>query len=291
MKQLKGAIVKTIMCLFLITIVLLSAAPEAQAFNLTITNNYDKEHSFAILYYDDVAKQWSCKGWYNVPANTEKDYNFSNSTSLKYAYIYSSVWNGDYEEGAIKRTIIDNKFQFYDGQQCPDGKNRRTVAFSKFGMCINGAQLIWGEASTVKSQTTTNTTNTNTAGITADELKAIELLNEDRVAQGLPRLIADANLTQVARKHATDMVLHNFFDHKNLQGQSPFDRMTASGITYRSAGENIAYNYSLEDMEKAWMNSPGHRANILNTGYTHVGLGLHTKSDGTIYGVQLFASY
>ena len=122
-------------------------------------------------------------------------------------------------------------------------------------------------------------------------MQAIQLLNRDRAKNGLKSLQADAKLTQVARSHAADMAKQNYFNHTNLQGKSPFDRMKANGIAYRLAGENIAYNHSLEAMQEAWMNSPGHRANILNTGYTHAGVGLYTKEDGTIYGVQLFASY
>lgn len=271
----------------LVVMLLVSAInlPQGEAFKLTVTNNYNQAKTFSILYYDDTVNQWLCRGWYSVPASTTKDYNFKDSTSLSYAYLYSAVSNGDGEEDAIRRTVIGDKFKYYDGESCPPGTKRRTVAFSKFNMCVNGAHLIWGEPSQKPS------INSSKESITEDELQAIELLNKDREEQGLPRLIADARLTKVGRKHAADMVENNYFNHKNLQGQSPFDRMKASGITYRSAGENIAYNSNIVDMEEAWMKSPGHRANILNTKYTHVGVGLAQGDNGTIYGVQLFASY
>ncbi|WP_051171600.1 CAP domain-containing protein [Sporomusa ovata] len=92
-------------------------------------------------------------------------------------------------------------------------------------------------------------------------------------------------------KSGNNIVIEPYFNHTNLQGQSPFDRLKANGITYRSAGENIGYNYSVKKLEEAWMNSPGHRANILNTSYTHVGLGLYPGENGSLYGVQVFAGY
>ena len=291
MKKYTWVIRKLVMSLFIITAVAVTALPQAEAFKLTVTNNYDKDKSFSILYHEDSTNKWLCRGWFTVAAGVTKDFNFSDSTSPAHAYLYSTVWTGDGEEGAVRRTVINNKFRYYDGESCPEGSNRHQVNFSKFNMCVNGAHLIWGEPNQATAQKATPSSNSQTAGISADELLGIELLNNDREKQGLPRLIADANLTKVARKHAADMVTQHYFNHTNLQGQSPFDRLEASGIRYRSAGENIAYNYSVEKLEEAWMNSPGHRANILNASYTHVGLGLYPGQDGSLYGVQVFASY
>ncbi|TWH44957.1 CAP domain-containing protein [Sporomusa sp. KB1] len=291
MKKYTWTISKLVMSLFILAAVSIAALPQAEAVKLTVTNNYDKAKSFSILYHEDSTNKWLCRGWYNVPANTTKEYNFSGSTSPAYAYLYSTVWTGDGEEDAVRRTVINNKFRYYDGESCPAGSNRHTVNFSKFAMCVNGAHLIWGEPNQAARQTATPGSNSQIAGISANELLGIELLNNDREQHGLPRLIADPNLTKVAREHAADMVVRHYFNHTNLQGQSPFDRLKANGITYRSAGENIAYNYSVEKLEEAWMNSPGHRANILNTGYTHVGLGLYPGENGSLYGVQVFAGY
>lgn len=287
MKRRIQALFKMAVGMFIVAVIFVAAPPQAEAFKLTITNNYDKVKSFSILYYDDAVNKWVCRGWYNAPAGAAKDFNFTDSTSLSYAYIYSSAWNGDGEENAVRRTIIDDKFKYYDGEQCPQGSKRRTAAFSKFNMCVNGAHLIWGEP----NRTSSSKTSTSNATITQDEMQGIELLNNDREKHGLPRLIADSKLTQAARKHAADMVTNHYFSHTNLQGQSPFDRLKASGIAYRSAGENIGYNANAAELEKAWMNSPGHRANILNSTYTHAGVGLYTGENGAIYGVQLFASY
>lgn len=124
-----------------------------------------------------------------------------------------------------------------------------------------------------------------------EERQALELLNADRAQHGLPPLKHDARLAQVARNHARDMAENHFFSHTNLAGQSPFDRMDAKGISYIAAGENIAQHYHVPEMQAGWMNSPGHRANILCDYFTHVGIGLYRTADGELYGVQLFAGY
>lgn len=280
---------KAFMGLLVISVVMVAFLPQAESFELTITNNYDQESLFSILYHEDSTNKWLCKGWYSVPAATTKDFNF-NSSSPFYAYIYSSVCDGEGEEDAILRMVVNDKFQYYDGENCPMGMNRRQVTFSKFTMNESGAHIILGDKAASQAPIQTEPQR-QMGGITKDELYGIELLNNDRAKYGLVPLIPDEKLTEVARGHATDMVANNYFDHTNLQGESPYDRMAAKGIKYQSAGENIAYNYSLDNMEEEWMNSPGHRANILNAGYTHVGLGLYPGEDGSIYGVQLFASY
>lgn len=134
----------------------------------------------------------------------------------------------------------------------------------------------------------TTTTTTSSAGITAAEQKAIELLNSDRQANGLSDLQVSTALSTVARNHAKDMVARNFFSHTNPDGATLTDRLKSAGISYSAAGENIAENQSVEAAETALMNSSGHRANILNSTYTTVGIGIATDSQGNLFIVQDF---
>ena len=129
---------------------------------------------------------------------------------------------------------------------------------------------------------------TNTSGLTADEAKAFQLLNADRAANGLPALKLNMDLVRLAEKYGQDMINRNYFSHYNPEGQSPFDRMQQAGITYSYAGENLAINSNVTAAEKAFMNSSGHRANILNTNFTEVGVGVRTNSAGSVYVVQEF---
>ena len=106
------------------------------------------------------------------------------------------------------------------------------------------------------------------------EQRVVELTNAERAKQGLPALKVDAELSKVARIKSEDMQKNNYFDHNSPTYGSPFDMMKKFGISYKSAGENIAQGQRTpEEVVQAWMNSEGHRANILNSGYTHIGVG------------------
>lgn len=131
-------------------------------------------------------------------------------------------------------------------------------------------------------------TNTGTSGLTADERETFNLINEQRVAAGLPALLVDDELQNVARVKAQDMVNNNYFSHTSPTYGSPFDMMKSFGISYKTAGENIAGNSTNSGAVNAWMNSSGHKANILNNSYNYTGLAVVSSPKyGKIY-VQMF---
>ncbi|WP_242212716.1 CAP domain-containing protein [Bacillus cereus group sp. BfR-BA-01383] len=106
------------------------------------------------------------------------------------------------------------------------------------------------------------------------EQRVVELTNAERAKQGLPALQIDTELSKVARIKSEDMQKNNYFDHNSPTYGSPFDMMKKFGISYTSAGENIAQGQRTpEEVVQAWMNSAGHRANILNNSFTHIGVG------------------
>lgn len=110
--------------------------------------------------------------------------------------------------------------------------------------------------------------------ISAIEKQVLTLTNQERAKGGLKPLATDAPLTESARAKSTDMRSNNYFDHKSPTLGSPFDQMKARGIDYKSAAEKIAMGQRTpEEVVKGWMNSPGHRANIMNGNYTHIGIG------------------
>lgn len=123
---------------------------------------------------------------------------------------------------------------------------------------------------------------------TSEEQQALTLLNQDRAANGLPALKANAQLTLLARNYAQDMINRGFFSHYNPEGQSPFDRMKQAGISYKYAGENLAVNTGVAAAEVAFMSSSGHRANILSPNFTEVGIGVARNTKGQVYVVQEF---
>ncbi|NRF06023.1 hypothetical protein HRF57_14280 [Bacillus safensis] len=112
------------------------------------------------------------------------------------------------------------------------------------------------------------------SSLNAFEKEVVELTNKERAKQGLKALSVDSKLSKSARAKSQDMKDKNYFSHTSPTYGSPFDQMKQFGITYKSAGENIAQGQkSPQEVVTAWMNSEGHRANILNKSYTHIGVG------------------
>lgn len=121
--------------------------------------------------------------------------------------------------------------------------------------------------------------------------EVLTLVNQERAAVGLAALTWDPPCAQVAFNHSWDMDARDFFSHTNPDGLDPFDRMAAAGVGYSTAGENIAAGYTTAAAAMTgWMNSPGHKANILNVNYTHMGVGVRQGSTGGYgtYWTQLF---
>jgi uncharacterized protein YkwD len=106
------------------------------------------------------------------------------------------------------------------------------------------------------------------------EAQVLQLTNSERAKAGCGPLRTNSALTRAANAHATDMVVHHYFDHNSQDGRSPFDRMKAAGFTGGSMAENIAVGYnSAAAVVDGWMHSEGHRRNILDCGYTLIGIG------------------
>jgi uncharacterized YkwD family protein len=118
----------------------------------------------------------------------------------------------------------------------------------------------------------------------ADENLILKQVNTERANAGLAPLTIDMRLVQTARAKSQDMIDNGYFDHNSPDLGSPFDQMKRAGISYNHAGENIAGNSSAVRAMEDWMNSPGHRANILNPDFTHIGIGV---VDGGPYGKML----
>ena len=110
--------------------------------------------------------------------------------------------------------------------------------------------------------------------VTNYEKEVVRLVNEERAKNGLKPLTYDWELSRVARIKSQDMKDNKYFSHTSPIYGSPFQMMKSFGIKYRSAGENIARGQATpQAVVNAWMNSSGHRANILNSSFTHIGVG------------------
>ncbi|MGE6516573.1 CAP domain-containing protein [Lysinibacillus sphaericus] len=126
---------------------------------------------------------------------------------------------------------------------------------------------------TTTAPSTSKPTST-TSDVNAFEQEVVKLTNAERTKAGLSALQTDTKLMAAAREKSQDMQSKNYFSHTSPTFGSPFDRMKALGITYKGAGENIAKGQRTpQEVVQAWMDSPGHRANILNGKFAHIGVG------------------
>lgn len=163
------------------------------------------------------------------------------------------------------------------------------------------------------NSTDTTTSNTNTGAVTnitnvdvqglpklpqtypisvqaSAESQILQLMNAKRTEAGLQPLTLDNTLVQVARYKSNDMIQNNFFDHTNPDGTKWTNWLQAIGYKYTTTGENIAYNtYDAVELFNQWWNSPGHRANMMNSSYTKVGIGV-VKGNNKYMGTQEFSN-
>lgn len=126
------------------------------------------------------------------------------------------------------------------------------------------------------------------AALEQSEAQMLALVNQARAANGLAPFTLDPALVDVARRHSADMVARGYFAHLNPDGLDPFARMAAAGITYQAAAENIAWAGDASLAHTALMNSPGHRANLLNPQLGRIGIGIVRKDSMHVMVTQLF---
>ncbi|KMM38796.1 SafA/ExsA family spore coat assembly protein [Guptibacillus hwajinpoensis] len=121
--------------------------------------------------------------------------------------------------------------------------------------------------------------------------QVMDLTNQERAKNGLSPLTWNWEVARVARYKSADMRDKNYFSHQSPTYGSPFTMLKNFGVSYRSAGENIAAGQSTaEEVVQAWMNSAGHRKNILNPGYTQIGVGYVSGGSYGHYWTQMFIS-
>jgi len=155
-----------------------------------------------------------------------------------------------------------------------------------------GSTLPDNDPSTDSDTPSDNDSNTDSDNGAAGEAvpgQILRLVNEERAEAGLASLTLSDELSRAARAKAEDMAKNGYFSHTSPTYGSPFDQMHSFGITFSAAAENIAKGYpDADSVMTGWMNSEGHRANILNSSFTHLGVGYAVDEHGTAYWVQMF---
>jgi len=123
---------------------------------------------------------------------------------------------------------------------------------------------------------------------TNPEQTLLRLLNEDRIRHGLPALILDEELSRIARLKSQDMVNNNYFAHTSPTYGNVRSMLKSFGVSFRSAGENIARSRSVQHSNAAFLSSEGHRRNMLSSTFTHVGIGVVINPSGFVTVTEIF---
>ncbi|MGE5455805.1 MAG: CAP domain-containing protein [Ignavibacteriales bacterium] len=141
----------------------------------------------------------------------------------------------------------------------------------------------------IPSTPTTPTTTTAPSDIRALETEVIRLVNAERAKAGLSALTENSELTRIARIKSEDFVKNNYFSHNSPTYGTPFEMLRSFGVNFTAAAENIASGQrTASEVMNSWMNSSGHRANILNSTYNQIGVGVARDNDGSLFWTQLF---
>lgn len=159
--------------------------------------------------------------------------------------------------------------------------------------CLDGryvkpyAPVTSSSGSTTSAPTQSSNQSSSGDTFSAMQTEMLGYINTDRIANGLTALTLNKSLSDGAYLKSQDMATNDYFSHNSPTYGSPFDMMKSLGISYMAAGENIAMHTSIKGAYDAFMNSSGHRANILNAGYSKLGLGIYQK-DNYLYITQWF---
>lgn len=132
---------------------------------------------------------------------------------------------------------------------------------------------------------------TASSSVSSYEQKVVELVNVERQKAGLSSLTLDTAISNIARMKSKDMATNNYFAHQSPTYGSAGDMLTKNGIKWSAWGENIASGQKTpQEVVTAWMNSPGHKANIMSTNFSKLGVGYALNSNGTPYWTQMFTN-
>ncbi|WMM25322.1 CAP domain-containing protein [Tissierella sp. MB52-C2] len=249
-----------------------SSAASAASFDLTnfdynsILNNYSKEYS--------INSNYDC----NKNSNTQQNTTVKGYPNYNWTIITNRPGSKPGNVVTIPNTNKPTKPTYPTKPSNPDPTTPTTPTEPT--------------TPTNPKPTTPPTTETpSVSGLSAIEAEVVRLVNIERQKEGLKPFVASSELSKVARTKSEDMATKNYFSHTSPTYGSPFDMMKSFGIKYNTAGENIAKGQlTAQSVVNGWMNSSGHRANIMNPSFNKIGVGLAKSSNGTNYWTQMFTN-
>jgi len=196
--------------------------------------------------------------------------NYNNYSRVRYVYNYNNYYENWFSNIFAQPT--QNSWKYGETEKPKNAETTNETTEKEY---------------TDTTNTNTNT-NTNTTSASSIEMEVVNIVNSERQKAGLAPLQYSSELSNVARAKSQDMASKNYFSHTSPTYGDPFSMMKSFGIKYKTAGENIAKGYSsAQSVMKGWMNSSGHKANILNPSFGKIGVG-YVNINGTTYWTQMF---
>jgi len=295
---------KLIAVIFTTLIMLCTQAERALALELRIRNDFNKKMFVTAVYFDDLPQKWRTRGWYVTEPLSENNIslNTSNPTIYLFAELSDSIMT--WGNGDITRTVIAEVFSYFDGTACPPGRYRRNVRLTKYEANDNVIQF----------RPSTNTSNAplnvavkppvpkpakpTTQAIAGSSFSKVDpttellnLINAERRKVGVPALRLDINMQKAANRRASEITRK--YSHTRPNGKGSSTVLAEYGIAPSINGENISWrsgkdNMGMKAFNKAFMNSPAHRSNMLNRNFSSIGLGF-ARDGNRLYVAELFA--
>jgi len=265
----------------------------AFALELRIRNDFDRRMFVGLAYFDGQAQKWRTRGWYDVEPRNERKLNFNNAARADvYIHAYLSGNSMTWGSGDITRTVTGDAFSYFDGEACPPGRNRRAVNFTKYTARNNVVEFrptaaiadapmrIAGDGAV---QTPSAPAQSGGGGNTVDNLRAqadelLNLINAERRKVGAPALQMDETMRRAAERRASELITK--YSHERPDGSNYSTVFAEFGIALQMSSENIAWregsatHTNMASFNTAFMNSSGHRTNMLNPDYAIAGLGV-----------------
>ena len=202
----------------------------------------------------------------------------SSTVTKKYGKPVDSILKNN---TAYKQSYVDGNGKVTSGTYFIDGKY--VTFFYDLHAKNTVRSILWVTEKTELTKKGFFSASSNDLRNSFEEL-AFHLMNQARVANGVPALLYESQYNFVGRQHSRDMIYYNFFDHKGKDGKQPWDRMKAGGIKFTASGENLAYGqYSAIHAHEALMNSIGHRENILQAKFAHSFIGVQFSNTNIPY--------
>ena len=272
--------------------ILYDNAADLLAKNFPVREEWQKPLSFFIVFITALVFLWLLFTLIKKIVPQELQYSFVNkiaglipgfltgvAVSLFLAKILMvSVWFNTpaKENKTILLSSMANATGWFDDKVAPVFNTPQPPKIS------GAAEVVYSESEEFKSTSFKQRTDL--------EAQMLQLVNDERKARGLKTVVPDDKLRVAAAEHAADMFTQGYFSHNTPDGIDPFKRMKKIGIRYTSAGENLAHSYDLNAAHTGLMNSPGHRANILNKKFGKIGIAIMDGGEKGLMVVQDFSN-